>query len=40
MHLQQKMIKQNGTIRKVYEMETSHLPFVVMPQAFVSVYHK
>lgn len=35
--LQQKMIMQNGTIRKVYEMETSHLPFVVMPQAFVSV---
>lgn len=35
--LQQKMIKANGTIRKVYEMETSHLPFVVKPQDFVNI---
>lgn len=35
--LQQKMIQANGTIRKVFEMETSHLPFVVKPQEFLSV---
>lgn len=35
--LQQQMIKDNGTIKKVYEMNTSHLPFVVKPEAFVSL---
>ncbi len=35
--LQQQMIKVNGTIKKVFEMKTSHLPFVVMPQAFVDI---
>jgi len=35
--LQQQMIKDNGTVKKVYEMETSHLPFVVKPQEFVSI---
>lgn len=33
--LQQQMVKDNGTVRKVFEMNTSHLPFVVQPQAFV-----
>lgn len=33
--LQQKMIKANGSVQKVIEMETSHLPFVVNPAAFV-----
>ncbi|MFX9081396.1 hypothetical protein ABTN40_20185, partial [Acinetobacter baumannii] len=33
--LQQMMIKNNGTIKKVFEMETSHLPFVVKPQEFL-----
>jgi putative intracellular protease/amidase/esterase/lipase len=33
--LQQQMIKDNGTIKKVFEMETSHLPFVVKPAEFV-----
>ena len=35
--LQQTMIKSNGTIKKVYEMETSHLPFVVKPQEFLNI---
>lgn len=35
--LQQKMIKANGNIKKVYEMETSHLPFVVKPQEFLAI---
>lgn len=35
--LQQKMIAANGTIKKVYEMNTSHLPFVVQPQQFLSI---
>jgi hypothetical protein len=33
--LQQQMIKENGTVKKVMEMSTSHLPFVVKPQEFV-----
>lgn len=33
--LQQKMIKANGQIKQVVEMETSHLPFVVKPQEFL-----
>jgi putative intracellular protease/amidase/predicted alpha/beta hydrolase family esterase len=35
--LQQQMIKDNGTIKKVFEMETSHLPFVVKPQEFLGI---
>lgn len=35
--LQQQMIKDNGTIKKVYEMNTSHLPFVVNPEAFLKI---
>lgn len=35
--LQQKMIQANGTVKKVYEMETSHLPFVVKPQDFLTI---
>ncbi len=34
--LQQKMIKANATVKKVFELETSHLPFVVKPQEFVA----
>lgn len=35
--LQQKMIKENGTVKKVFEMNTSHLPFLVQPQEFVNI---
>lgn len=35
--LQQQMIKDNGTIKKVYELPTSHLPFVVMPEEFLKI---
>lgn len=35
--LQQKMIAANGSIRKVFELPTSHLPFVVMPKEFVAI---
>ena len=35
--LQQQMIKANGTVKKVFEMETSHLPFVVRPQEFLRI---
>lgn len=35
--LQQQMIRQNGTIKKVFEMETSHLPFVVKPAEFIAI---
>lgn len=35
--LQLKMIKDNGTIIKVYEMKTSHLPFVAQPDEFVNI---
>lgn len=38
--LQQKMIKANGNIKKVFEMETSHLPFVVQPQAFLNILNQ
>lgn len=38
--LQQKMIKENGTVKKLYEMETSHLPFVVKAQEFVSILNQ
>ena len=33
--LQQQMIKENGTVKKVLDMETSHLPFVVKPNEFL-----
>lgn len=33
--LQQQMIKDNGTVKKVIEMPTSHLPFIVKPQEFI-----
>jgi putative intracellular protease/amidase len=35
--LQQQMIKDNGTIKKVFEMPTSHLPFVVDPAGFIEI---
>lgn len=35
--LQQQMIKDNGTIKKVYEMKTSHLPFVVQSDEFLKI---
>jgi putative intracellular protease/amidase len=35
--LQMQMIKDNGTIKKVYKLPTSHLPFVVMPQEFLKL---
>ncbi|KAB1157824.1 alpha/beta fold hydrolase [Flavobacterium luteum] len=35
--LQQQMIKDNGTVKKVFEMNTSHLPFVVKPAEFVDI---
>jgi putative intracellular protease/amidase len=35
--LQQQMIQQNGSVKKVFEMATSHLPFVVQPDSFVSI---
>lgn len=38
--LQQKMIQANGTILKVYDMETSHLPFVVKPEVFLNILHQ
>jgi putative intracellular protease/amidase len=35
--LQQQMIKDNGTVKKVFEMNTSHLPFVVQPEEFLKI---
>lgn len=35
--LQQQMIKDNGAVKKVFEMNTSHLPFVVKPAEFVDI---
>ena len=35
--LQQKMIKANGSIKQQFELETSHLPFVVKPQEFLQI---
>jgi putative intracellular protease/amidase/esterase/lipase len=35
--LQQQMIKDNGTVKKVFEMNTSHLPFVVQPAEFLKI---
>ncbi|MCB0490145.1 MAG: alpha/beta fold hydrolase [Cyclobacteriaceae bacterium] len=38
--LQQQMIKDNGSVKKVYEMNTSHLPFVVDPSRFLQIIHE
>lgn len=38
--LQQQMIKKNGTVKKVFEMETSHLPFVVKPAEFLNILNQ
>ena len=35
--LQKQMVKANGTIKKTFEMNTSHLPFVVEPQEFINI---
>lgn len=35
--LQKMMVKNNGTIKKTFEMATSHLPFVVQPQRFLEI---
>ncbi len=35
--LQQQMIRADGTVKKVFEMETSHLPFVVQPEKFLGI---
>ncbi len=35
--LQKQMVKNNGTVQKTFEMNTSHLPFVVKPQEFLSI---
>lgn len=38
--LQQQMILSDGTVKKVFEMETSHLPFVVNPKAFLNILNQ
>lgn len=38
--LQKQMVKANGGIKKTFEMNTSHLPFVVQPQQFLEVLAK
>jgi putative intracellular protease/amidase len=35
--LQQLMVKDNGAVKKVYELPTSHLPFVAMPDKFLEI---
>lgn len=35
--LQKLMVKNNGTIKQTFEMNTSHLPFVARPQEFVKI---
>ena len=35
--LQKMMVKNNGTIKKTFTMDTSHLPFVVQPQQFLEI---
>lgn len=35
--LQKQMVMANGQIKKTYTMNTSHLPFVVQPQAFLDI---
>ena len=38
--LQQQMITANGTVKKVFELETSHLPFVVKPGEFLTILNQ
>ncbi len=35
--LQQQMIKDNGTVKKVFEMNTSHLSFISQPDKFIEI---
>jgi len=35
--LQQQMIENNGTVKQVFEMKTSHLPFVVQADEFIKI---
>ena len=35
--LQQQMVKDNGTVKKAFEMNTAHLPFVVQPGEFLGI---
>jgi len=35
--LQQQMVRDNGTVKKTFEMNTSHLPFVVQPLEFLNI---
>jgi putative intracellular protease/amidase len=35
--LQKMMVKNNGTIKQTFEMNTSHLPFVVQPGEFIKI---
>jgi pimeloyl-ACP methyl ester carboxylesterase len=35
--LQKKMVADNGTIKQVYSMNTSHLPFIVQPQQLADI---
>jgi pimeloyl-ACP methyl ester carboxylesterase len=35
--LQQLMVRDNGAVKKVYELPTSHLPFVAMPDKFLEI---
>ena len=35
--LQKMMVKNNGTIKQTFVMNTSHLPFVVQPQEFLTI---
>lgn len=35
--LQKQMVKANGTVKKTFEMKTSHLPFVVNPAEFIAI---
>lgn len=35
--LQKKMVQQNGSVKKTFTMDTSHLPFVVQPQQFIEI---
>ncbi len=37
--LQLQMLKENGSFRKVFELPTSHLPFVTMPQEFLNTLY-
>lgn len=35
--LQKMMIRENGKVKKVFEMQTSHLAFVVKPEEFINI---